>query len=52
MSMDLKSCPKCGHVVDAEELTSFEDDDRCDECRLRTFQDTDDRRDYYRRIMP
>ena len=48
---DLAPCPKCGHIVDADQLTSC-NDERCDRCRYNALQTADDNRDYYRRIMP
>ena len=48
---DIAECPKCGAVVDTEQLMDYSDD-RCDSCRREALQKADDRRDYYRRIMP
>lgn len=48
----LAACSKCEDVVDADELVSHEDDDRCDGCRRRAKDAAKDNSDYYRRIMP
>lgn len=43
-------CPKCEDIVDADELVSHEDDDRCDGCRRRDKEAAEDRADYNRRV--
>lgn len=46
----LAPCPKCDDVVDADQLVSHPDDDRCDGCRDRDLLVAEDRSDYYARV--